>query len=94
MLLANTHNPKVTGSSPVPATKEAINESWWLFLCGKAKLACALSKGKVSFCVSGLRASFVKLPLFWSIFEHSEEMNPVPATKEEGLSFQTRTFFY
>ena len=79
MVARRAHNPKVTGSSPVPATRKAIDKRRWLFSLGVSRARSSLqTTKKVDFRVSEEGAFLVKLPIE-AHFRVKREMNPVLA---------------
>ena len=48
LVARRAHNPKATGSSPVPATKENLSQKTQVFYWLKLKQAEGLNEGKVN----------------------------------------------
>ena len=88
------HNPKVTGSSPVPATREKPVSNDWLFAFSEALIACFQKQMEMQKESAKSAWLFLVKPHQRSILtEWSERQDiPVPATREEKSS-EMVTFF-
>ena len=76
------HNPKVTGSSPVPATREKPVSNDWLFAFPEALIACFQKQMEMQKESAKSAWLFLVKPPFWSILtKRSARLDiPVPAT--------------